>query len=355
MVKSPLNIYEQQIATGQIQPDDQQRHTVEKLDFIFNSLSQPTKKTFFSRFKSPQPVKGLYMWGSVGIGKTYLMDLFYDCTNVPKLRMHFFTFMLDIHKRLQRHQGQKNPLHIIAKEISEKTTLICFDEFFVTNIANAMILGELFKALFSEGIILVATSNTAPDNLYKYGLRRERFLPAITALKAHTETIHLTTQHDYRKQQKKPAEVYFFPLDDTAETYMQEAFDFYNKNEDFDRDPVIINAHSLAVIRKHHDILWCDFRDLCETERSQNDYIAIAKQFNTVMIDGAHPILAQDRKTILRFVHLIDILYDKHVRVIISAATPVHDIYLSGPHTFEFQRTLSRLIEMQSKDYFDAK
>lgn len=348
MIKTPLTCYQQQLTDGTIKEDAQQRRAVEQLERIFTEL-QPSPKKLLRRTKAAQHVKGLYLWGSVGIGKTYLMDLFYECITFKKMRMHFFTFMLDIHKRLHTHQGEKNPLHIIAKEISRHSRVICFDEFFVTNIADAMILGELFKALFSQGITLIATSNTAPDNLYQNGLQRERFLPAIAALKMHTHVIHLTTQHDYRTQQKEPAELYFFPLNDATETQMQDAFDFYNNGHDFDRDPIMINQHSLAVIRKNEGILWCDFRDLCETNRSQNDYIALTKQFKTVMIDGLHPIAAKDRKTILRFVHLIDILYDKKVRVIICAAVPAHEIYKKGPHEFEFQRTLSRLIEMQSK------
>lgn len=353
MVKTPLSCYEQQLRDGQIQADDQQLHAIEKLDKIFTALNQPVKKRLFKRKSKKQSVTGLYLWGSVGIGKTYLMDLFYDCATFPKMRMHFFTFMHNIHKQLHEHQGQKNPLTLIANRIAEQTNVICFDEFFVTNIADAMILGELFKSLFAAGITLIATSNTEPDNLYKDGLQRERFLPAINALKQHTDVIHLTTKHDYRRQQKKPAEVYFFPLNDTTETQMQEAFDYYNQGKDYDREPLDVNSRTLAVIRKHDTILWCDFRDLCQQDRSQDDYIILAKHYRTILIDGIEPIASHDRRTILRFVHMIDIFYDEQVRVIISAETPAQALYPGGPHTFEFQRTLSRLIDMQSKDYFE--
>jgi cell division protein ZapE len=354
MVKTPLSIYEQQLRDGQIQPDDQQRRAIEKLDNIFTVLSAPQKKIFFRKLRKKSFINGLYMWGSVGIGKTYLMDLFYDCINCPKMRMHFFTFMHDIHKQLQKKQGQKNPLVSIASDIAAKTRVICFDEFFVTNIADAMILGELFKLLFESGITLIATSNTAPDNLYKEGLQRERFIPAIEALKQHTDVLHLTTDQDYRRQQRKPAEVYFFPLDNDTETKMQAAFDYYNSGDEYDREPLMVNTHSLAVIRKNNDILWCDFRDLCEQDRSQDDYIYLTQKFHTILIDGIEPIASNDRKTILRFVHMIDIFYDEHVRVVISAQIAAQDIYpTKGPHEFEFQRTLSRLIEMQSKAYFE--
>ena len=353
MVKSPLKNYQQQLAARTIEPDAQQRHAIEKLDEVFHALSDNAKKTFFKRFKKNTSVKGLYLWGGVGIGKTFLMNLFYDCAEFPKLRMHFFTFMLMIHKKLQQQQGQKNPLALIAQELAAQTRVICFDEFFVTNIADAMILGELFKALFAQGIVLIATSNVAPDALYKDGLQRERFLPAIEAIKTHTEVIHLSTQHDYRRYNHKPAAVYFFPLDQQTQTDMQTAFDYYNNSAQFDDEPITINTHTLPVIRKHSGILWCDFNELCVRERSQNDYIWLAKHYHTILIDHVTSISAKNRSTILRFVHMIDIFYDEHVRVVIAAATPAHELYPKGPHSFEFQRTLSRLIEMQSQTYYD--
>ena len=337
MVNSPLSIYEQQLINGEIKADEQQRLVITQLDKIHKELSVPPKKSLLKPFVSKKTMRGLYLWGSVGIGKTYLMDLFYQCGNYPKLRMHFFTFMRDIHQKLQHYQGQKDPLKKIAYDIAEHAQVICFDEFFVSNIADAMILGELFKHLFTAGIILIATSNTEPDNLYKDGLQRERFLPAIEALKRHT----------------CPADVYFFPLNETTKNHMQASFDFYNNYGDFDHTPLKVNNHQLPVIRKHQGILWCNFQDLCQHNRSQNDYIYLAKHFHTLLIDNVKPIAACDRRTILRFIHLIDIFYDEHVRVVIAAATCAAELYSQGPHEFEFQRTLSRLIEMQSKVYFD--
>lgn len=353
MVKTPLSIYKQQLADGLIKIDDQQQQAIIKLDAIYQALAAATSKSLFKRLTAKRTTRGLYMWGSVGIGKTYLMDLFYQCGDYPKLRMHFFSFMRDIHLKLNHYQGQKDPLKKIAQQLAEQTRVICFDEFFVTNIADAMILGELFKHLFAAGITLVATSNTEPDNLYKDGLQRERFIPAIEALKQHTDVIHLTTQHDYRKQHTRPAEVYFFPLDETSQQQMQDSFDFYNSYGKYDHDALTVNDHPLPVIRKHQGILWCNFKNLCEQDRSQNDFIYLAKHFHTLLIDNVKQMNARDRRTILRFVHLIDILYDEHVRVIIAAQTCAAELYPNGPHEFEFQRTLSRLIEMQSKTYFD--
>ncbi len=358
MNHTPLNQYEHDMAAGLIQSDAQQRRAIEKLNVIFEGLESPQK----GFFKRRQPIKGLYLWGSVGIGKTYLMDLFYNCVSAPKMRQHFFNFMLNIHQQLREKQGQKNPLQHIAQDLAARARLICFDEFFVNDIADAMLLGELFKALFERNIILVTTSNRAPDDLYKDGLQRERFLPAIAAIKAHTDVMHLTTQHDYRSTQtpsdhhilEEPLSLYFFPLDDCTERTMQRTFDLYNQGAHDDQIPLILNLHTLPVLRKSEHIVWCRFHDLCEDTRSHNDYIALAKQFHTVLIDGVTPITNHDRKTILRFVHLIDILYDAQVRVVISASVCAADLY-RGAAQFEFERTLSRLIEMQSPQYFNKK
>lgn len=352
MVKTPLNIYEHHLTSGHIKPDSQQRQAIIKLDAIYQQLST-LKKSWVKRLLSKSKPRGLYMWGSVGIGKTYLMDLFFECGEYQKLRMHFFSFMRDIHQKLRQHQGQKDPLFAIAKELAQRYDVICFDEFFVSNITDAMILGELFKYLFAEGIVLIATSNIDPDNLYKDGLQRERFLPAIEAIKQHTEVIHLTTEQDYRKQHTKPAAVYFFPLNENAEQSMKNCFEFYNNSNTFSTSALTVNQHQLPTRRHHHGILWCDFSELCVEDRSQDDYLYLAKQFHTILIDHVTTIKTTDRRTILRFIHLIDILYDQHVRVIIAAATAVADLYPQGPYEFEFQRTISRLIEMQSENYFD--
>ncbi|PHQ79310.1 MAG: cell division protein ZapE, partial [Coxiella sp. (in: Bacteria)] len=262
MVKRPLTIYQQLRADGTIAADAQQLSAVTLLDVLFNTLESP-KKSLFGRFKKSKPAKGLYLWGSVGIGKTFLMDLFYDCLTIPKRRIHFFAFMLDVHRQLNQQQGQKDPLKLIADKVTQDINVLCFDEFFVTNIADAMILGELFKLLFDRGIVLVATSNVAPDDLYKNGLQRERFLPAIEALKTHTDVIHLANHHDYRQLHDKPAAVYFFPLDDYNEQAMQHAFEYYSDSTTSQPQSLTLNDHTFPVIAKHQGILWCLFTELC--------------------------------------------------------------------------------------------
>lgn len=348
---SPLEQYHQLLNVGEFKSDDQQALVIEKFTACYHTLNT-SKKTFFKRFRSSS-IKGFYLWGSVGIGKTALMNIFFDSMTCTKLRLHFFKFMRDIHQQLQSKQGQKNPLLLIAKEIASEYRVICFDEFFVSDIADAMILGELFKNLFNEGIILIATSNTAPDDLYKNGLQRERFLPAIDALKKHTEVIHLTTQKDYRLRHEKPTETYLYPVNQENKDKMNQFFYYYAYGAHSNHEPVELNAHSLKVVKKSRGVIFCTFKELCEVNRSSKDYIDLANQFHTVLIEGLKQIPTHDRKTILRFIHLIDIFYDQHVRLILLSETGLMDIYPDGPYCAEFQRTQSRLIEMQSAHYVD--
>lgn len=347
---TPLEKYQQLLSDQCIKPDAQQSDAIELLNQIYQKLSH---HSFFARFKRQPTVKGLYLWGSVGIGKTFLMDLFYECADFPKQRMHFFNFIQQVHQQLKQLQGQANPLPTIAKKLAKQTKVLCFDEMFVKDIADAMLLGELFKLLFEYGVIIVATSNVDPDDLYKDGIQRERFVPAIKAIKAHMHILHLTHAIDYRQHFQKPAHSYFYPLDKTAESNMLNAFQFYSHGTLYDTTDIVINAHLLTVIRKHQGVIWSNFKSLCMEDRSHNDYLELANQFHTVLIEGVTPMTAKDRKTILRFIHMIDIFYDKHVRVIISATTTTDKLYTKGPYTFEYQRTQSRLTEMQSSAYVD--
>lgn len=346
---SPLEKYCQLLNTGEFKPDDQQALVIKKFTACYHALNI-SKKSFFSRFKAPS-IKGFYLCGSVGIGKTALLDIFFDCMTCTKLRLHFFKFMRDIHQQLQSKQGKKNPLLLIAKEIASEYRVICFDEFFVSDIADAMILGELFKYLFNEGIILIATSNTAPDDLYKNGLQRERFLPAIDALKKHTEVIHLTTQKDYRLRHEKPTETYLYPMNKENKEKMNQFFHYYAYGSHSNNESIELNAHPLKVIKKSRGVIYCTFKELCEVDRSSKDYLDLAQQFHTVLMEGLKQILTHDRKAILRFIHLIDIFYDQHVRFILLSEVGLMDIYPEGPYCTEFQRTQSRLIEMQSAHY----
>ena len=349
---SPLEKYQELLAAGQLKEDAQQALVIEKFTACYDALCN-TKKSWLTKLKSPAPIKGFYLWGSVGIGKTALLDIFFNCLPCTKLRLHFFKFMRDIHQQLKIKQGQKNPLAIIAKEIASHYNVICFDEFFVSDIADAMVLGELFQHLLQAGITLIATSNTAPDDLYKNGLQRERFMPAIDAIKKYTEVIHLTSQKDYRLRHEKPTQTYLYPIDQDNKTKMQQFFDYYAHGSHSNSEPIELNTHRLNVIKKSRGVLFCNFKELCEADRSPKDYLDLASHFHTVLLEGLTQIPTHDRKTILRFIHLIDIFYDQHVRLIILADIELNEIYPQGPHHVEYARTQSRLIEMQSPYYVD--
>lgn len=346
---TPIQLYEERLAAGEVKQDAQQYHIIELMTDIFNKLNKPTR---WSWLKNTKKTQGLYLWGSVGIGKTFMMDLFCACATFPVERIHFFDFMRQIHQALTHYQGEKNPLNQIANDIAGRTRVICFDEFFVNDITDAMLLGTLFQALFKAGIVLIATSNLAPDDLYKNGLQRERFLPAIDAIKTHTHVVHLTTTHDYRYQFKQPAEVYLSPLNTQTAKSMRDTFHSFSHQQSENCQPLTINHRVLNIIAQAQGVVWCTFDVLCEEDRSQDDYLALATQFHTILIDQVHPMMTANRKAVLRFIHLIDILYDNHVRIMLRAAVPPEELYTTGPHAFEFKRTLSRLHEMQSAAYF---
>lgn len=349
---TPLEKYQDALSNGSIVEDTQQRCVVKELERIYHQLQDPPSKIagWLGRHKT---VDGLYVWGSVGAGKTFLIDLFYDCITVSKRRQHFFEFIQEIQQELNRRQGQKNPIQQLAAEIAKQTKVICFDEFFVTNIADAMVLGELFIALFKAGIVLVTTSNIDPDNLYADGLQRERFIPAIEAIKAHCHVIHLNNQCDYRLHNEKVFHAYLTPLNNKTDTLLNDYFNTLSSGQQASQKSLTMNGHQLTIRQQGSGILWCDFDALCVKAFSQRDYLVLAKQFHTVILSNVPIIPAKDRNSLLRFIYLIDILYDTHTRLIVSAAAPANELYPKGPHAFEFERTASRLIEMQSDSYFN--
>ncbi len=353
---TPFQYYQQELDAGRIRPDDQQRPIVEKLEIIYQALmtrEKNGKRASLARLLrlSVKPVKGLYLWGSVGIGKTFLMDCFYHCLTIPKLRLHFHQFMLRTHEALNKAQGGKNPLAIIAKKISQETTVICFDEFFVSNIVDAMILGELFFHLFQNGVTLVTSSNIPPDLLYKEGLQRERFLPAIELIKKNTDVMHLHSKMDYRQQHIRQSGVYYTPLNDAAMQNMENAFTHFSQGVAVEYDPITLYQRDISIIKQASSVIWFDFEKICGRPRSQNDYLAIAQHYHTVMIQRVRKIQPNEIDLILSFIYLVDILYDAHCRLIISSEVPLVEIYQNEKTEPPFQRTLSRLIEMQSENY----
>jgi cell division protein ZapE len=302
----------------------------------------------------PAQVKGLYFWGGVGRGKTYLMDSFYESLPFDdKLRVHFHRFMRRVHGELKALAGQRNPLEGVADRISAEASVICFDEFYVADITDAMILGTLMEALFARGITLVATSNIKPDDLYKDGLQRARFLPAIGLLKIHTLVVNVDGGVDHRLRALEQAELYHSPLDKTADESLMRSFQsLAQRTEEVQQDVAVeiegrlIHARYLA-----DDVVWFDFDALCDGPRSQNDYIELAKEYHTVILSNVPALGGKKDDQSRRFINLVDEFYDRQVKLIISAAKPLAEIYSEGRLTFEFQRTVSRLLEMQSREY----
>jgi cell division protein ZapE len=352
---TPLAYYQEQINKGVIFSDAQQQNAMQHLQNVYDDLIHEVKQRskVLSIFRNPQLVKGLYLWGSVGIGKTFMMDCFYQCLPFPnKMRMHFHQFVQRIHNALTQHQGEKDPLQIIAKEIAKDTIVLCFDELFVSDITDAMLLGRLFKALFERGVCLVATSNAAPDELYKNGLQREQFLPAIALIKKNTTVIHIPTAIDYRLRHLKEAGVFYTPLNDETYQKMEKSFSSLTDGLSIETTPIEIAGRLIQVKKRAGDIVWFDFNEICRVPRSQKDYLIIAKEYRTVFISDIPIINANEKDTICLLISLVDVFYDARVRLVISAAEPVDQIYSRGYMILEYTRTHSRLLEMQSVDYF---
>ncbi len=354
---TPLAYYNEQSAQGVIFKDPAQLNALQHLERVFNEIMEEHAKRegFLSLFHKKRLVRGLYLHGGVGIGKTFMMDCFYHCIPFPqKMRMHFHQFMQLVHHELKQQQGKADPLQIIAKNFAAKNLLLCFDEFFVSDITDAMLLGRLFKALFSQGVCLVTTSNVAPDDLYKNGLQREQFLPAIAMLKQNTEVIHIPTTIDYRLRHLKEAGVFYSPLNDEARKNMEISFKTLAEDQTVSTDPIEILGRKIKVKKRTEKIVWFDFAEICTVPRSQNDYLVIAEQFKTVLISDVPIIPPNAKDTICLFICMVDVFYDARVRLVISAAEAVDELYSRGYMILEYTRTHSRLLEMQSTDYFLA-
>lgn|SRR3990167_1353430 len=354
---TPLIYYQQQCDAGKIQVDFAQQGIVIKLDCIFQKLMQREKqRDYLSEkiikiFKKRQLIKGLYLWGSVGIGKTFLIDCFYHCLPIKKMRMHFHQFMQQLHQDLKIIQGQKNPLQVIAAQISKKASVICFDELFVSNIADAMLLGELFNCLFLNGVTLVTSSNISPDFLYSEGLQRENFLPAIELIKKNTEVVFLHSKVDYRKQHIHEAGVFYSPLNAIAALEMENCFTHFSNAALPHFSPITICDRPISIVKEAGSVIWFHFDVICQKPRSQDDYLSIAKQYHTILIQDVRAISSEENDLVLLFMYLVDILYDAHCRLVISSAVPIEKIYVAGKSVATFSRTVSRLIEMQSEEY----
>lgn len=353
---TPLNYYREQCRSGRIAENAGQLSVITELDRIHHELISEHRKRrqLLARMRKPKLIRGLYVWGGVGIGKTFMMDCFYQTLPFhEKKRIHFHHFMQWIHAELKKHQGQKNPLNIIAKKMAQKTLVICFDEFFVKDIADAMLLARLFHALFAYGVCLVATSNTEPDELYKRGLQRESFLPAIELIKKHTLVLHLSINIDYRLRHLHDAGVFYSPHDEKAQAHLEETFTILTSGHLVYHEPIEICGRLIEVKKHSADVIWFDFSAICSVPRCQKDYIEIAKNYKTVFVSNIPVIPPNAKDTILLFIHLVDVFYDAHTRFIFSAARKVDELYQHGYLQSDFMRTRSRLTEMQSQHYFE--
>ena len=299
-----------------------------------------------------EPEMGLYIWGGVGRGKTYLVDTFYEALpHTRKLRIHFHRFMQRVHADLTDLEGEKNPLEAVANRLASEAAIICFDEFFVTDIADAMILGGLMEALFARGVTLVATSNITPANLYQNGLQRQRFLPAIALIEKYTQVVNLDAGVDYRLRVLQQAELYHFPLDEMADQSLCASFERLAPEPGKHWERIEINGRYLTARRVADDVIWFDFAQLCDGPRSQNDYIELARIYHAVLVSGVPAFDADADDQARRFVNLVDEFYDRNVKLVLAAESPLLDLYQGGQLEFEFQRTVSRLQEMQSIEY----
>lgn len=352
---TPLDYYHEKCRNGEIFEDPQQLNSLRQLQQVYFALLDEHKKRqgVFSLFHKKKLIKGVYLWGGVGIGKTFMMDCFYHCMPFSeKKRMHFYQFMQLVHQELKKYQGEKDPLQIIAKSFAKKTMLLCFDEFFVSDITDAMLLGRLLKALFLQNVCLVTTSNVAPDDLYKNGLQREQFLPAIAMLKQNTNVVHIPTTIDYRLRHLQEAGVFYTPLDEASRENMEKSFTALVGEQAVTTDSITILDREITVKKRAGKTVWFDFLELCSVPRSQNDYLVIASQFDTIFVSDIPVIPPNAKDMICLFISMVDVFYDARVRLVISAAEPVAELYSRGYMILEYTRTHSRLLEMQSTDYF---
>lgn len=358
---TPWQRYSQCLEQGGFTRDPAQDQAVQQLQALHDRLrQQQTPGAFWKKWlrRRRQPlVKGLYLWGGVGRGKTWLMDLF--CNSLPagsSMRTHFHRFMKRVHEELSCLRKQKNPLESVAERLANEAQVICFDEFFVADIADAMILGRLLDALFRRGVVLVATSNIAPEGLYKDGLQRARFLPAIDLVLEHMHVMELTGSTDYRARILSRAGLYHYPLNRQSADAMASSFAALVPEEGYADDAAAleIEGRLIPCVKVCGDMVWFSFADLCDGPRSQNDYIELAREFHTVFLSEVPMMGADAEDKARRFIYMVDEFYDRGVKLVMSAEVALPDLYSGCKLAFEFQRTASRLQEMQSWHYLDS-
>ncbi len=361
-VMNPIQKYEQDIQEHGFQRDPAQEQAVQSLDKLFHEfqdyLNAPTpqltrfQKLMGKKLELPQPPKGLYFWGGVGRGKTYLMDTFYDeLPTTKKMRVHFHRFMYRVHDELKALGNVSDPLPLVADKLKLEADIICFDEFFVSDITDAMILGTLFQELFSRSVVLVATSNIPPADLYRNGLQRARFLPAIKLIQENCHILNVDSGIDYRLRTLEQAEIYHYPLDKQANINLEKYYAQLVGEDKEKLSQIEVNHRQVDVLEASDGVLHATFVQLCQSARSQNDYIELSRIYHSVLLADVLQMGATSDDAARRFIALVDEFYERNVKLIISAEVALEDLYTKGQLEFEFKRCQSRLIEMQSHDY----
>ncbi|KTD64694.1 cell division protein ZapE [Legionella spiritensis] len=346
---SIMAAYEAAITRGDIEDDVLQRPVITTMDNLAASLVKSCKSRFI--WRRPQAVQGIYLYGPVGVGKTFLMDLFFEHVGVrQKIRFHFHHFMQQIDAQLRRLQGHKDPVQVIARGLTKTTRLLCFDEFLVHDVAHAMMLAELLKALFAHGITLVATSNICPDDLYLNGIHRARFLPAIALIKSRCDVMSLHNKRDYRLGRTPDLETFLFPLNETTRARFAGQFAQLVPQPEL-QGSLTVQNRKIPYVQCGERAIWFDFNVLCNLPRSQLDYLEIADRFDTVFVSDIPVLGERDTARVILLIHFIDVMYDRGIRLILSAAVSLPELYGGGEMSQSFKRTLSRLQEMQSEDY----
>ncbi len=351
---TPADVYQVLLSAGEIQPDTHQQTAVSALQDFYQQINsiQPQRRFFFSTKQYPL-LKGLYLWGGVGRGKTWLADLLYDTLPiVEKRRQHFHAFMQDIHQWLKQYQGRADPLPYIAGKLGKDTRVLFLDEFHVVDIADAVILAQLLKGLFENKISLVTTSNVLPEELYNEGIQRASFLPAIKLLQDYTRIVHIGGGHDYRRETLEQMPVYLLENNMAAKQQFREEFERLCINHEVAEDEALtIASRSVRYKKMAADVIWFSFGELCHGPRHASDYLEIARSFHTLFLEDV-PVLDGSRDDCARrFISMIDIFYDHRVKLVMSAEAHPQHLYSGERLAFEFQRTASRLQEMQSSEY----
>jgi cell division protein ZapE len=369
MTDGPLLAYRALRDANDIQEDPLQAAVAETLQRLHNVLKgyQPDAiptgwkaRLGFKGKRKPAP-PGLYIFGRAGRGKSMLMDLFFDSADVAsKRRVHFHEFMIEVHdtihswrQSLDKPKDEVDPLPQIARAIAGKSALLCFDEFQVTNITDAMMLGRLFEGFFDAGVVVVATSNFAPDALYMNGLQRDRFLPFIELIKEQLNILELSSPTDYRQARLSRMQVYHTPLGDGSDHALDLAFANLTEGARIEEGSLSVKGREIDVVKSARGVAYFDFEELCQRPLGAEDYIAVGDHFHTIILGGIPRMSKDMRNEAKRFMNLIDVLYEKKVNLVASAEAPPEELYAAGTHAFEFQRTTSRLVEMQTPEYID--